>query len=275
MGLISFGNINKKYFEIILAYLVSNFVYKLLLMSLLIFFFKEKIYIIYLILSNYFGEFLCFIPGLIFKKKNKSSNSKEISNNKDYNNHLMQCIFNNPLDQSLTIKEIGTLFAICLLSLLYNILIFIIKIINKKNNEQNIINNEYFFISPFFSLIISIFAFNKKFYKHQYYSIIIAALIEIIKFVIDIIIKNNDIDIKTIFIILLLLIINSILWSLVYEYKKLLMNVKYFSVFKCCYTFGIINLPIIIVLYIIISNFECSGPSIFCEIEYNDKYIYR
>ena len=268
MALISFGIINKKYFKILLAYLASSIIYILLSKFLYNFFFDENIYIIYNILSTYFGEFLCFIPVLILKKKKESSNSKEISNKKNYNNHLIKYIFNNPLDKSLSNKELVTLFVFCLLSLLYTFLLNIIKLINKKNNEKNI-NNDYIFLSPFLSLIISIYVFKEKFYKHQYYSVIIITLIEIIKFVIEII-KDNDIDIKACFIHFFLLVISSILCSLVYGYKKLLMNFKFFSVFKCCYIFGIINLPIIIVIYIITSNCECSGLYL-CKIEYNNK----
>ena len=51
------------------------------------------------------------------------------------------------------------------------------------------------------------------------------------------------------------------------------MEKYYFSPFKICYLFGIINIPIILILYFIISYIPCE-KSHFCYIKYYNKYYF-
>ena len=47
--------------------------------------------------------------------------------------------------------------------------------------------------------------------------------------------------------------------AIFYGYIKILMEFKYFSPFQCCYLFGIVNTPLIIIIYFIVSHIPCNN----------------
>ena len=51
-----------------------------------------------------------------------------------------------------------------------------------------------------------------------------------------------------------------------------LMKYKYFSIFKCCYIFGFINVPITMVIYFIVSYIPCK--TFYCDVEYENKFYF-
>ena len=89
------------------------------------------------------------------------------------------------------------------------------------------------------------------FYKHQNISFLILIIVEIIK-TIFLVIDKYSYYLEDIFLIFFN-IIYSILYAIYYIYMKELMKYKYISPYKSNFMIGIINLPIIIIIYIIIS----------------------
>jgi hypothetical protein len=76
--------------------------------------------------------------------------------------------------------------------------------------------------------------------------------------------KNNYIQCEIY--ILLLELFNIIIESIYFGYIKGLMEYKFFSPYLCCFITGIINTPIIIIIYIAVSFIKCDNK-FFCEEE--------
>jgi len=62
--------------------------------------------------------------------------------------------------------------------------------------------------------------------------------------------------------------------AIYFLYVKSLMQYNFFSPYKVCYVFGIINGIIILIIYFIISEIKCSGESLLCSVEYKGAYYY-
>jgi len=125
-------------------------------------------------------------------------------------------------------------------------------IIGNKNKEIKEIYYEENFILIEFIVIFLISKFSKEvFYKHQNISFLILILVEIIKTVF--LLRDNyslqSEDIFLIFLNIIYYIVYAIYYIIVYK----LMKYHYISPYKINYIIGIINLPIIIIIYIIIS----------------------
>jgi len=89
------------------------------------------------------------------------------------------------------------------------------------------------------------------FYRHQNISFLILILLEIIK---TIFLLRDKFSLEPEFIFLIFLnIIYSILYAIYYIYIQKLMKYKYISPYKSNFMIGLINLPITIIIYIIIS----------------------
>ena len=106
--------------------------------------------------------------------------------------------------------------------------------------------------------------YNIKFYKHQYYSIVILVIIELILFVFD----NYEKKVSGFFINLVIHIIYSFLKSLMTVYIKGLMEYKYITPYRACYKFGLINLITVFIVYIIVTFIPCKRD--FCVAVYNE-----
>jgi hypothetical protein len=59
-----------------------------------------------------------------------------------------------------------------------------------------------------------------------------------------------------------------------FGYIKALMEYKYFSPYKCCYIFGFVNTPIIIILYLIVSHISFNKTNLLCSLKYNNSYYF-
>ena len=109
------------------------------------------------------------------------------------------------------------------------------------------------------------------YYKHQYFSIIIIILLEILRYIFKIL--NNNWENPSIS-ILILQIIRALCDSIFCGYIKALIEYKFFSPYKCCYIFGFVNTPIIIIVYLIVSHISFKESNLFCSLQYNDSYYF-
>jgi len=134
------------------------------------------------------------------------------------------------------------------------IISFILLIIDFLENTLSLFisNSEEDFIFIEFIVIFLFAKYSKEvFYKHQNISFVILILVEIIK---NIFLLRDKFSLKFGYIFKIFLsIIYSILYAIYYIYIYKLMKYKYISPYKINYMIGMINLPIIIIIYIIIS----------------------
>ena len=114
-------------------------------------------------------------------------------------------------------------------------------------------------------LLISFFFYKTKFYKHQYFSIFIIIFAGLFKYLFRI---NYSLLLENFKFFLVQLGI-SLSDSFIIVYTKTLMVEKFFSPLKATYLFGIINLILVIIIYIILSFIPCK--SFLCSIEYNGQ----
>jgi len=152
---------------------------------------------------------------------------------------------------------------------------------NIKNNTNNDTNNnenggmktndykklfdyyedDYLFFEFIIIFILIKFFRKTKYYKHQNISFVILCFMEIIKSVIFISQRNENN-----YLFICFNIINSILYGFYYSYIRGLMKYKFISPYKICYMIGIINIPIISIIYIVISFFDgnCNVNKDYC-----------
>jgi len=171
------------------------------------------------------------------------------------NTDSFEYIYNNPNENYLSAKEILKFLFICLILLLADIIENIGIIIENIKTykkckycfDKKLFTDYYFFIE--YLIIFLVLQLDKEvYYKHQYISFFVLILIELIKNIYFFIIyKNYNI------ISIVLNIIYSIFYAIYYLYIKGLMKYKFISPYKCNYMIGIINVPIIILMYFIIS----------------------
>jgi len=127
----------------------------------------------------------------------------------------------------------------------------ILSIINRKINGENFDEYDkfegYFYFIQF--LIFFLIRTNSEvYYKHQNFSFAIFFVIGFFKAICFFI--NN---LSKIWAIVIIQIIISILHALYFIYIKELMKYKFISPYKCNFMIGIINFPLIIIIYVIIS----------------------
>ena len=123
--------------------------------------------------------------------------------------------------------------------------------------------------------MFSIIIFKTHFYKHQYISIIIITILGIYQYIIKI--KNyykSTSDFLSILYDLILQILIGLGQAIYFSYIKSLMNYKFFSPYKVCYVFGLINMCIIFILLFIISEIKCSYNFFLCTVEDKEKNTY-
>ena len=256
-------------------------------------------------LCYYVGFLLNIIPALINNKCSKTKKEKPIENKlKEENTQSIEYIYNNPYNIYLSKKDFIKFLFICFFLLLTDFIDTIISIKeiedNKNNNTDdysnralkdeyndiiynyiyysyinttNITNNDtnnelfdyyeddYLFFEFIIIFILIKFFTKTKYYKHQNISFVILCFMEIIKSVIFLSqrVKKN-------YLLILYNIINSILYGFYYSYIRGLMKYKFVSPYKICYMIGIINVPIISIIYIVISFFDLGN----CDINKHD-----
>jgi len=161
---------------------------------------------------------------------------------KEEKTQSFEYIYNKPDNKYLPKKELIKIFFISIFLLLTEFL-RIIQIIKYK-----IIEYEDNFIFIEFLLILLIPHSSEVYYKHQKFSFLIFTLIEIIKIIV-LILGKQSINYLAIF----MEIIISIIYAFYYIYIKRLMQSIFISPYKYNFIIGIINFPLIIIIYLIIS----------------------
>ena len=208
---------------------------------------------------QYLGQIFCFIPEriinkFIFKQKEKP---KKLNNlfKKEKKTFAIKLIFND-FSNKLTYKDI---IYISFAGLLLLIIDYINMLIKMNKDYILFLNEQYYFVILPLLIIFSYLIYRIRFYKHQICSISFIILLAIIRYTIKLIILSN-INIANIVNIFLELI-STFLESIVIVYIKGLMEYKFFSPFKICYVFGLINSIIIItistILFFAYDNNNC------------------
>ena len=271
---ISFGKLNKKYIFIVLIFLGLSVAFSVLKYS---FVYEDENpkyedNIVFKIFLIYFGQTLLLIPEkisnkYIFKKE------KEIPKIKNHNSPLVVEYIFNDLSDKLSYLDLIYILGISLLTLLMDLVNFILLKVFKKNAELIIYNEDLFLFELLFLFLISFYLYKIKYYKHQIYSIIIILILGLIRLLFKstyyIIFVNG---VLRYILIIIFQIIISFFQSFIIVYTKGLMEYKYFSPFKACYVYAIINIIIIIIAYIIISFIPCNKS--FCTVSFNgNNYI--
>ena len=229
----SFGEIDKNYFYIIL---VSSITLGTGFLSMYLFKFNSGSGIVEGIednkllkaFSRYLGFDLCYFGELILRKLIKGSkkrNNDDLNNIKKKNSKIIDFIISDPKNK-FEKKDILYFILMCLINLIDDFMILFIKI--KKGIPFLISTEEYNSIEFFFLFIVSIFLFKVAYYKHQYFSIIIIILLEILRYVIKILSNYSE---KPLISVLFLQIIRALCDSILYGYIKALIQFKFFFVY--------------------------------------------
>ena len=174
------------------------------------------------------GQILCFIPEKIIDKfcfKPKEDPNK------------------SNISYKLTYKDM--IYISC--ASLFLLIIDYLNLLIQMNKDYTILLSEqYYFVLLLLLIIFSYLIYKIKFYKHQIYSISFIILLRMIRYAIKFIISKK---VDTLYIFLEL--ISTLLESIVIVYTKGLMEYKYFSPYKICYVFGLVNNIIIIIISLI------------------------
>ena len=169
---------------------------------------------------------------------------------KEENNNSIEYIYNNPNEKYLSLKDILKFFFICLILLLADLIENIQNIIDDNDNEDNKnYSDDFIFINFLIIFLLSKFD-NEVYYKHQNIPFLILILLDIIK---NIFFFNKKLYHTSYIILIILNIINSSSYAIFYFYIKGLMKYKFISPAKCNFMTGIINAPLIILIYFISS----------------------
>ena len=200
----------------------------------------------------FLGYLLNIIPVWISHIYSKEKEKKPLANESDEaSNHSIEYIYNNPNEKYLSTKDILIFLFICLILLITDLAENIAIKIDNKIIEENKINKEYNDDYLLLEVLI-IFSVNKigkeVYYKHQNISFLILIFIGAIKYIYFY--SNNP---KFSYISIILNIIYSVLYAIYYLFIKRLMRNKFITPYKCNYIIGIINVPLIILIYLIIS----------------------
>ena len=267
---ISFGKCNKRYWLFMLGIATTKMT--LIFLSYL---FSEKTeiemnniinFMSFLFFEN-LGQSLMIIPSFL-QKKNISSKKDDSSKIKETNITIEKYLFNKI---SINFSKMDKIYII-----LFGLLKFFLDIIYSYCINFRATENykyKYIYIITFqfqfellFLFLVSKFLYTMEYYKHQYFSIIIILSISLVQFILE----YYEKDINEFFFILAFFIIYSSFKSLLICYIKGLIKYKYFSPYKICSIYGIFNLIIVTLVYIIISFFPCEND-VFCLVQYNGK----
>ena len=262
---ISFGKIELKYFfYCFLSVILYIYIYYFIVDS------KENNIIneheLLYSFCYYLGYLLNFIPVWIIQiksKKEEGPKNNKMKERETQSSHSIEYIYSNPYDKNLSKKNILKFLFMCFILLLIDLIESTLNIIDKRKkdkdnnnenkNESQVYNDDFNIIE--FLIIFLVSKCDKEvYYKHQNISFLILIVVESIKNIYIFIKKEvrKDYDISTIMETILVLI-KSILYAIFYLYIKGLMKYNYISPAKCNFMIGFITVPIIIIIYIIIS----------------------
>jgi len=202
----------------------------------------------------FLGYLLNIFPALNNQRNSKTHENFIMNESKGKRSQSIKYIYNKTFVKGLSTKDIIIFFIICFILLITDFIENFSSIVinKKKENEENKEKYEQDFIIIEFIVIFLLSKYSRDvFYKHQNITFLILILLEVIK-TIFLLGGKYSLNLEDIFLIFLN-IIYSILYAIYYIYMKELMKYKYISPYKSNFMIGIINLPIIIIIYIIIS----------------------
>jgi hypothetical protein len=213
-------------------------------------------------LLYYMGNIFCFIPLLIVKNNSQMTTINQNAEMERRNSKIISYIYQRPYIRYLEKRDI-VIIVIMSFFMLINIGCEIIsKIIIKK--EENQINNEYTFFKFFIIILFSNYALKITYYKHQWISFIVVIIIGTIRWIYIQFFINENKNMNYQLYAFLFELLRGIFEGIYYGYIKGLMQYKFLSPYKCCFIFGMINTPIILIIYFIISFMGCKFD-FFCE----------
>ena len=248
---ISFGYFNKKYFLYVFYYFLLNVGKNLNLKLFTHFseeiksFIEDQPNIIIKVFNNSIGLSLCIIPEIIFNtrsRKDDEGNQKEKEVKKKFGNK----------------KRVHTLINSVMILIYFSLDKYMVK------EPSNLYYNCIIFI--IFLFCISVFFFKNKYYKHQYFSLIGIIVLLLISYLFQNLFAKSFSAI-----VLLVNILIGISKSIAFGYSQLVMEKYYYSPYKTCYVFGMINSIISLVIYFIISHIPCNHD---CKINYKGHYYF-
>ena len=258
--IVSLGKIDLKYFIYLIVYFAIQIYSNYILYQ-----YSKKIEehrLLEIFLTN-FGYLLIIIPALITKKFTSSDLPKkklESEKNNENSTNLINKNENDSNNNNIKIKDIIIFFSVCILNLVVEFSYILVELLNGYYKE------EYFLFETLIWFIAPKFIFKKTYYKHQKIAILLIIIIGAIKAIITMIVFDRF-NYKQ---LLLEIFIHSG-DAIFYGYMKALMEFKYFSPFKCCYIFGIVNTPIILIAYFIVSYIPCNNKFLCDGKEYFDN----
>ena len=140
-------------------------------------------------------------------------------------------------------------------------------VIEKDDDFKKVITFSFQF-ELLFLFILSKILYNIQFYRHQYLAIIILTLFGLAKFII----KYYNKGVEKFFLYTFAHIIYSFTRSFIIVYIKGLMEYKYITPYRACYKYGLINLIIITIGYIIVSFLPCDDDNESCKVIFNERH---
>ena len=246
--ILSLGKIDIKYFIYLIVFLViqiySNYILYLNSKKIE----ENRLLGMFLI---HFGYLLIIIPALITNKiASSDSPKKRIESEKNDENAKNRASYyaNDRKNNNIKIKDIIIFFSVCILDLAIEFSYILIELLNGYYIE------EYFVFETLILFIVPKFIFKKTYYKHQKIAIVLIIIIGAIQSIITVF-SFGKFNYKQ---LLLEIFIHSG-DAIFYGYIKVLMEFKYFSPFQCCYLFGIVNTPLILIAYFIVSHIPCNN----------------
>ena len=134
------------------------------------------------------------------------------------------------------------------------------------------LNNEYTFIEFLMIFLFSEFALKIRYYKHQIITCISIIIIGMIRWIYIFFFINEKKNRTYEFCAFLIELLTGVFDAIYYGYVKGLMQYKFMSPYKCCFIFGIINTPTILIIYFIISFIDCKFD-FFCKDDHFDSIM--
>ena len=251
---ISFGKFDLKYFFYCLSFLIIQ-----IYIHFVIYEDDEILFSDYFFLDSFcffLGYLLNIIPLWIINtnskvKKNPIANELKKEEDSQYNKYIQSIeykIFKSN-KKYLSRKDLLKIFFICFVILLIEILENIIFANDNDDKETKKYNDDFIIFEYLITFLVSKY-FEEIYYKHHYFSFLILIFVEAIK---DIyfIIKNiyQTFDIIT----YILRIIYTFLYAIYFISIKRIMKYNFIIPPKCNFMIGVIDVPLILIIYIIIS----------------------
>ena len=274
MKIISFRKINKKFFIYLFVYIIIDFPYIILKTYIKN---NESNGFRNLLLNNLIDLF-CFNFSGIFEyiRRTKSSKNESKSKKKEKEHNKIIYIYNFP-KKSIKYKGLSILIILIIELYLIGLFLDIIRELIMKNISY--VTNEYFNIMDIVYLSLIFRIMHKMiFYKHQILFLVIIILMELIKYISQLVsIKNINFTFPNDLQYLITPIVAPFFDSLLYYIPKYYMEYNYYSPFFIVFMYGIIYTILSLILLIIFLNIGCEGLYIcdllFKGVSISDKYL--